>query len=194
MPGGEAFPPEACCCNYTEISFSQRDPLGFDSFRIAWFLDGPRLTFCWDATGFLSPRPPPRNTLHAILSDALRKFTSIRSLKVVPATFHEGLFLDTLKTLQLNSQQGMSSLRELVLNSSCTSDEEKVSLLTGVTGLSKLALHGPGRVVLEHLPGWLSRNADTLRELHLLVSVSVNPCRPVSPNLLPSFTREIAAL
>ena len=103
--------------------------------------------------------------LHAILSDALRKFTSIRCVKFVPATFHEDVFIDSLKLLPNFG----SSLRELVLNSSCTSDEEKVSLLTDIRGLDKLALHSPGRAVLQPLPDWLKKNADTLTELHLLV-------------------------
>lgn len=116
-------------------------------------------------SGFLSPRAPPRNTLHAILSDALRKFTSIRCVKFVPATFHEDVFIDSLKLLPNFG----SSLRELVLNPSCTSDEEKVSLLTDIKGLYRLALYSPGRAVLQTLPDWLKRNADTLTELHLLV-------------------------
>ena len=100
-----------------------------------------------------------------MLHDALRKFTNIRSVKFVPATFHEDVFVDSVKLLPNFD----TSLRELVLNSSCTSDEEKVSLLTGIKGLCKLALHSPGRAILQHLPEWLEKNVSTLAELHLLV-------------------------
>ena len=89
----------------------------------------------------------------------------IRCVKFVPATFHEDVFIDSLKLLPNFG----SSLRELALNSSCTSDEEKVSLFMDVKGLSKLALYSPGRAVLQPLPDWLKKNADTLTELHLLV-------------------------
>jgi hypothetical protein len=100
-----------------------------------------------------------------VLRDALRKFTNIRSVKFVPATFHEDVFVDSLKLLP----NPHTSLRELTLSSSCTSDEEKVSLLTGIKGLCKLALHSPGRAILQHLPEWLENNSSTLDELHLLV-------------------------
>ena len=100
-----------------------------------------------------------------MLRDTLRKFTNIRSVKFVPATFHEDVFVDSLKLLP----NLHTSLRELILSSSCTSDEEKVSLLTGIKGLYKLALHSPGRAILQHLPEWLEKNSSTLNELHLLV-------------------------
>ncbi|KAJ3521103.1 hypothetical protein NMY22_g12451 [Coprinellus aureogranulatus] len=131
-----------------------------------------------EVSGFLNARPPPRNTLHTVLADALRKFTSIRSVKFIPATFHEDVFVDSLKLLP----NFHTSLRELVLNASCTSDEEKVSLLTDIKGLAKLALHSPGRAILQQLPGWLEKNASTLTELHLL-----DNCGSVTPGVLKSF-------
>ncbi|KAJ3522228.1 hypothetical protein NMY22_g11980 [Coprinellus aureogranulatus] len=131
-----------------------------------------------EVSGFLNARPPPRNTLHTVLADALRKFTSIRSVKFIPATFHEDVFVDSLKLLP----NFHTSLRELVLNASCTSDEEKVTILTDIKGLAKLALHSPGRAILQGLPGWLEKNASTLTELHLL-----DNCGSVTPGVLKSF-------
>lgn len=131
-----------------------------------------------EVSGFLNPRAPPRNTLHALLSDALRKFTSICSVKFTPATYHEDVFTDSLKLLP----NFAGSLREVALNASCTSDERSVSLLTGIQGLSKIALYSPGRAILQLLPEWLEKNASTLTELHLF-----DNCGSVTPGVLKSF-------
>ena len=79
----------------------------------------------------------------------------------------EDLFAEPFRVLR-NSPD----LRILKVNAACTVGTS-VSVLSEFTGLESLTVIDPGRKILDLLPGWLSRLSGTLRELHLLVSVSL---------------------
>ncbi|TFK29095.1 hypothetical protein FA15DRAFT_664410 [Coprinopsis marcescibilis] len=130
-----------------------------------------------EISGFLSERGPPRNTLNSVISDAVEKFTNLNSIKFIPNRYHPDFFVDSLKMLP-----GLASLQELCVNASCTDDEAKVQTLTQLRGLRKLALHSPGRLILQTLPAWLERLQTTLDELHLL-----DNCGSITPGVLKSF-------
>jgi hypothetical protein len=116
--------------------------------------------------GFISPRPPPRNTLPEAIGNAIVKFVNLTHVIFVPVTFHENLFAQTLPILP-----DLRSLTDLTVNQSCMGDG-LVQKLVGVNGLKKLTLFNPGRAILELLPNWLRRLSPTLTELHLKVSKS----------------------
>jgi len=116
--------------------------------------------------GFISPRPPPRNTLPETIANAVVKFVNLNRVIFTPVTFHENLFAQTLHILP-----DLRSLTDLTVNQSCTGGG-LVQKLVEVTGLKKLTLFNPGRAILELLPDWLRRLSPTLTELHLKVSKS----------------------
>jgi hypothetical protein len=116
--------------------------------------------------GFISPRPPPRNTLPETIANAIAKFVNLSRVIFAPLTFHEDLFAQTLRILP-----DLRSLTDLTVNQSCTSDL-LVPKLVEVNGLKKLTLFNPGRAILQLLPDWLRRLSPTLTELHLKVSKS----------------------
>jgi hypothetical protein len=114
--------------------------------------------------GFLSPRPPPLNTLPSTFSNALQMFENLSSLTLTPSTYHEDIFTESLTVLK-NSVH----LTKLAVNSSCMS-ETTAPLLTEISGIRKLTLYGPGRTMLNLLPDWLGRLSKTLTGLHFKVS------------------------
>ena len=116
--------------------------------------------------GYISTRPPPRNTLPETIANAFVKFVNLRRVIFVPLTFHEDLFVQTIRILP-----DLRSLTDLTVNQSCTSDAV-VQKLVGVNGLKRLTLFNPGRAILQLLPDWLRRLAPALTELHLKVSKS----------------------
>lgn len=104
---------------------------------------------------------------------------------LTPATFNEDAFTQILNYLapsntenspehsaetrpSIPSGHDSPHLRELVVNTSCT-NENNAPILTQITGLSKLSIHSPTRAILDLLPDWLRRLSDSLTELHLTV-------------------------
>jgi hypothetical protein len=61
-------------------------------------------------------------------------------------------------------------LLQLQINASCI-DESIVPTLLHISGLELLELHDPTRAVLTRLPEWLGKLSNSLRNLHLLVSI-----------------------
>ena len=117
--------------------------------------------------GYISPRPPPRNTLPETLANAIVKFVNLDRVIFTPITFHEDLFVQTLCVLP-----DLRSLTNLTVNQSCTSDALAQGIVE-VNGLKKLTLINPGRAILQLLPDWLHRLSPTLVELHLKVGTSL---------------------
>ncbi|KAI3604225.1 hypothetical protein WG66_010115 [Moniliophthora roreri] len=146
--------------------------------------------------GFLSTRAPPNNKLHAALCKAVQSFTHLQSVSFTPVSYHEDIFVESLKIIQKRS-----TLEELTVNRSCfdepnitnpmsssglatlgEEDEEqeeqereppitKTQLLASFRNLIKLSLHDPTRAILQALiPGWLDALSGTLTDLHLMAS------------------------
>jgi len=91
-------------------------------------------------------------------------FKNLSSLTLMPLTYHENLFTELLSVLKDAGQ-----LTELAVNSSCM-NEATAPILAEICGIKKLTLHGPGRAILNLLPGWLGRLSRSLTGLHLKVS------------------------
>jgi len=89
------------------------------------------------------------------------------AITIDPIQAPEGLFVEPLRLLQ-NSPE----LRTLKVNAACTTGIS-APVLSKIVGLQSLAVIDPNRAMLDLLPGWLSRLSGTLRELHLLVRVSL---------------------
>lgn len=102
------------------------------------------------------------------ISSGLKHFINLRSVKLVPTTYHEELFVHSLPILP-----ELNALNEVEVNSSCF-DEPRAPMLVKLRQLRKLSLINPGRAILQLLPDWLSRLSESLVELHL--SVSLFPC------------------
>ena len=115
-------------------------------------------------SGFLSPRPPPQNTFSTTLFNAIRVFSNLRVVQLVPRTYHEDVFTQTLQALK-----DASLLEDLTVNSSCT-DAQRAPLITQIECLTRLELQDPTRAILDLLPAWLDRLSGTLTELHLKVN------------------------
>ena len=94
-------------------------------------------------------------------------------MTIDPMQAPEALFVESLHLLR-NSPD----LQTLKVNAACT-DGASAPVLSEIVGLGSLTLINPSRAILDLLPNWLSRLSDTLRELHLLVSMSVH--RPIYP-------------
>ncbi|KAF8149464.1 hypothetical protein B0H34DRAFT_802453 [Crassisporium funariophilum] len=133
-----------------------------------------------EISGYLSPRPPPRNTLSVQLLEAIKAFVNIGSVTMTPLTFHEDLFLDCLSAMR-----DWRCLTEVVVNESCMTDG-KAAALVGISGLRKVTLISPGRAILNLLPDWLGRLSSTLVELHLK-----DNCGSITPGVLRSFIPHI---
>jgi hypothetical protein len=122
------------------------------------------LSLClWRDVGYVSARPPPRNTLSELLANAIKSFVNLHSVQFTPITYHEDLFAPSLPLLQ-----STHPLTNLTVNASC-SNEARAPTLVQITGLHSLTLLNPGRAILQLLPEWLERLSSTLRELHLKV-------------------------
>ncbi|KAG2005739.1 hypothetical protein CC2G_002118 [Coprinopsis cinerea AmutBmut pab1-1] len=130
-----------------------------------------------EISGYLSPRPPPRNTLHATISNAVSQFANLSSIKFTPNAYHGDVFVDSL-----NQLPELSCLQSLDINSSCMDEDYKVRHLIKIKGLRKLMLRSPGRAILQVLPDWLGKMQRTLMELHLL-----DNCGSVTPGVLKAF-------
>jgi len=102
------------------------------------------------------------------ITNAIKIFVNLGSVRFTPVTYHEELFTHSLPNLQQSQ-----SLTVVVVNASCT-DEANAPILVQLGGLKKLTLLSPGRAVLQLLPDWLARLSRTLTELHLMVR-SFNP-------------------
>ncbi|ESK93277.1 hypothetical protein Moror_14540, partial [Moniliophthora roreri MCA 2997] len=156
--------------------------------------------------GFLSTRAPPNNKLHAALCKAVQSFTHLQSVSFTPVSYHEDIFVESLKIIQKRS-----TLEELTVNRSCfdepnitnpmsssglatlgEEDEEqeqereppitKTQLLASFRNLIKLSLHDPTRAILQALiPGWLDALSGTLTDLHLMGN-----CGSITPGVLRS--------
>ncbi|KDR81885.1 hypothetical protein GALMADRAFT_240158 [Galerina marginata CBS 339.88] len=129
-----------------------------------------------EVSGYISPRPPPRNTLPERITKALVTFVNLVSVRYTPVTYHENLFDQSIPTLH-----NLRSLVELTVNASCT-DDVRAPAIVELTGLRKLTLYNPGRAILQLLPKWLERLQATLVELHLR-----DNCGSVTPGVLKSF-------
>ncbi|KAF8182927.1 hypothetical protein BJ912DRAFT_977178, partial [Pholiota molesta] len=127
-------------------------------------------------SGYVSARPPPRNTLSELLATAIKSFVNLHSVQFTPVTYHEELFAPSLPLLQ-----STHPLTNLTVNASC-SNEARAPTLVQITGLHSLTLLNPGRAILQLLPEWLERLSSTLRELHLK-----DNCGSVTPGVLKSF-------
>ena len=93
----------------------------------------------------------------------IKLFINLRSIHLVPMTYHEELFMSTLPILV-----DMNALNEVKVNASCF-DEPRAPNLVKLGNLRKLTLISPGRAILQLLPDWLNRLSGTLVELHLRV-------------------------
>ncbi|KAF8968746.1 hypothetical protein BDZ97DRAFT_1797828 [Flammula alnicola] len=133
-----------------------------------------------EISGYISSRPPPRNMLYEMIASAIKTFVNLGSVRFVPKTYHEELFVNTLPALL-----DLHSLTELIVNASC-SDDARAPLLVKLGGLRKLTLFNPGRAILQLLPDWLGRLSRTLVQLHLK-----NNCGSVTPGVLKSFIPHI---
>ncbi|KAF9478583.1 hypothetical protein BDN70DRAFT_994118 [Pholiota conissans] len=131
-------------------------------------------------SGFVSARPPPRNTLSEMLAVALRSFVSLHTIRFTPTTYHEDLFTSSLPILC-----STRTLTNLAVNQSCC-DEARAPTLVQVNGLRSLTLLNPGRAILELLPAWIERLSSTLTEFHLKGN-----CGSVTPGVLKSLVPHI---
>ena len=113
--------------------------------------------------GFLSPRPPPRNTTGTRILHAVQSYHNLNAVEISPTTFPEGIFAEILHALKT-----CSSLRCLTANSTYT-DEAGSSAMVMIDGLRCLTIIDPTRAILNLLPDWLSRLSESLTELHLRV-------------------------
>ncbi|KAF9006991.1 hypothetical protein BDQ17DRAFT_1238451 [Cyathus striatus] len=129
-----------------------------------------------EVSGYISSRPPPRNTISETILSAVKAFTNLAEVKYTPVTFHEDLFTEPLKVLKV-----APSLRSLTVNGSCM-DEKKARILVQIGGLDKLTLKDPTRALLQLLPDWLRHLSSSLTGLHLL-----DNCGSVTPGVLKSF-------
>lgn len=133
-----------------------------------------------EITGFMSPRPPPRNTIGTHILRAVQCFHNLNAVKIAPTTFHTGIFTDTLLALRK-----CASLRHLTVNSACT-DEAGSSAVVTIDGLHSLTLIDPTRAILNKLPDWLARLSGSLTALHL-----EDNCGSITPAVLRSFIPHI---
>ncbi|KAJ3850443.1 hypothetical protein EV368DRAFT_84532 [Lentinula lateritia] len=154
-------------------------------------------------TGYLSTLPPgsSSNRLPMLLADAIHLFTrgshaKLQSLRFTPEDCHPQTFVPSLKFLSESHREVGSSLclSELHLNQHAFDDENKTKLLAQVTGLKKITLENPTRVLLQALvsdnrasddssnQGWLYRLQKDMVELHLL-----NNCGSITPGVLHSL-------
>ncbi|TFK37578.1 hypothetical protein BDQ12DRAFT_736111 [Crucibulum laeve] len=126
--------------------------------------------------GFLSSRPPPRNTLPVTLTNSIRAFVNLNRIELTPIIYHEDTFTETLGVLK-----EAKSLHELAVNACCM-DDLRAPLLAKIDGIEKLTLHDPTRAILQLLPDWLERLSNKIMELHLK-----DNCGSVTPGVLKSF-------
>ncbi|KAF8637140.1 hypothetical protein AX17_003044 [Amanita inopinata Kibby_2008] len=124
-------------------------------------------------SGFLSPRPPPLNSLPTTLSNAVQNFHKLRAITLTPALYHEDVFTQTLHALK-----NISTLTDLTVNSSCI-DAPRAPLIVQIHGLDRLEMRDPTRAILDALPEWLDRLSGTLKGLHLK-----DNCGSITPGVL----------
>jgi hypothetical protein len=113
--------------------------------------------------GFISPRPPPRNTIGTQILHAVQRYNNLDAVEILPVTYPSGIFTDVLRALRTRH-----SLHRLTVNSACA-DDAGASALLMINGLQNLGLVDPTRAILNILPEWLSRLSGSLMELHLKV-------------------------
>ncbi|KAF9444948.1 hypothetical protein P691DRAFT_735742 [Macrolepiota fuliginosa MF-IS2] len=133
-----------------------------------------------EITGYLPPQPPSNSTLSTTILNAITTFENLRVAILTPATCHEDVFTPSLQHFA-SLAPIHPHLRELEVNTSCTS-EERAPTLVRIAGLSKLSIHSPTRAILELLPEWLRKLSDSLTELHLK-----DNCGSVTPGVLKSI-------
>ncbi|PPQ65462.1 hypothetical protein CVT24_010793 [Panaeolus cyanescens] len=71
-----------------------------------------------EISGYISPRPGPRNPLPALIPLALKTFTNLRRIVFTPSTYHELLFEESLPLLK-----NVSRLKELTVGAACFGGE-----------------------------------------------------------------------
>lgn len=110
--------------------------------------------------------------------NAIQAYQNLKSLEIAPKVYHQDVFPQILQSMNQNP-----TLRELVVNSACTS-EHLAPILVGIGhgNLEKLTILDPTRAILNVLPDWLGHLSSTLVELHLKV-ITTTPLR-VLPDLL----------
>lgn len=116
--------------------------------------------------GFISPRPPPLNTVEEAILSAIQTFKNLQTVALLPTTYHEDLFTRAL--VELKSCHLLADLR---VNSSCM-DDVRAPILAELARLARLTLCDPTRAILQLLLDWLERLSSSLRDLHLKVSIS----------------------
>lgn len=107
------------------------------------------------------------NPLAKCLIAAIPAWTNLVAITILPMQGPEGLFVEPLRLLQ-----HLPKLRTLKVNSTCT-DAISALVLSQIVGLWSLTVVDPSRAMLDLLPDWLSQLSGTLRQLHLLVSLSL---------------------
>ncbi|PPQ90196.1 hypothetical protein CVT25_001376 [Psilocybe cyanescens] len=148
-----------------------------------------------EISGYISPRPPPRNTLPAKIAAALPLFVNLARVQLTPRTYPSPLFAETCVPLL----RGLPVLVEVCVGPACTAEDVGAEALVHVgvgegggggtrSRLQRLTLVSPGRRILQLLPGWLERLAGSLTELHLK-----DNCGSVTPGVLRSFVPHVAA-
>ncbi|CAA7262648.1 unnamed protein product [Cyclocybe aegerita] len=153
-----------------------------------------------EISGYISPRSPPRNTIAQTIASSLLLFTSLQTVILTPATYHEELFSPSIPLLiarnTIPEEQGdggpslnLSPLASLVVNASCTDDAHAPDLVK-ISHLRKIGLVSPGRKILELLPTWLKRlerePSRGVKELHLKAN-----CGSVTPGVLKAILPHI---
>jgi len=133
--------------------------------------------------GYISPRPPPLNTVQDILLSSIQAFKNVQTVALLPQTYHEGLFDKVLPELR-----NCSSLTDLRVNSSCLGDI-RAHLVTAFERLTRVTLCDPTRAILQLLPDWLERLSSSLKELHLK-----DNCGSITPGVLRSFIPHLQSI
>lgn len=121
-------------------------------------------------SGYIPSTPLTRKKLPEILVDAIQTFANLQSVTLMPVTFRENAFTDTL-THTLKALKNVKGLTCLTVNQSCT-DDVRAPLLAEICGLQALTIRNPTRAILQLLPNWLQRLKTSLVELHLQVRAS----------------------
>lgn len=132
-------------------------------------LDDRPTLFCLKplATGYISTRPAHINRLSTYLKVAIESWPHLNTLVFAPKKHHDALFTEVLPLLPQ-----LGCLRSLTVNVSCA-DEKHVPELVQLRDLRSLTIQSPTRALLQSLPQWLEELQSTLRDLRLMVSLSI---------------------
>lgn len=116
--------------------------------------------------GYVPAKPMAMNPIGSRLCNAIPTFPNLKSIVVDPRTCHTEILYCLMDKILL-----CSNLTELSVNALCMS-EEVVTALTSITGLRKLTLRDPTRILLNGLISWISRLPEIV-QLNLQVTLSL---------------------